>query len=264
MLDAAPIPIGAGREQNGYVETVDLPAVSAAAEGYFVSYAVHDDTGTYGHSQLVTPDGVSSPLEELTGCDPLVVPSPDGSELFFTGPCDPSEPGTIYGQPLGSGAGTWFTISGPDEAAQHPAAAYDGARILVVWDERDWGELESATRVVGAFIDAAAGSTDGPQFQLSPPGRPASDPSVMFDGEHFLVVWREAVLAPAADLVAARVRRDGSVVDAVPFTISAGAPPELPPAIAAVPGGGIVAYARLDPRLGSTRVALRTLTAAIP
>jgi hypothetical protein len=93
-----------------------------------------------------------------------------------------------------------------------PAIAFDGTNYLVVWQD---GSIH-ASRVTpgGAVLDSppilvSAGPTDG-----------STEPAIAFDGTDYFVVWDDWRNGTSLDLFAARVNREGRVLDSAGIAIS--------------------------------------------
>jgi hypothetical protein len=94
-------------------------------------------------------------------------------------------------------------LQSPIDPSTGKAVAFDGANYLVVWDA---GTKISATRVSqdGVVLDPQAIPIWAQDFV-----RP---PAVAFDGTNYLVAW-EDYAAGDADVIAVRVRPDGTILD---------------------------------------------------
>ncbi|MEJ7729968.1 MAG: hypothetical protein WKG00_12200 [Polyangiaceae bacterium] len=238
------------------------PTVGVLGDGFVVSWVLEDDAWIPGDEggyrtlrARVAQDGtVATYGDPVAGWGTRVAPLGDEALLVFTA-ADGSEPGAgqVRAQLAGTTLGPLFDVSAADQAAANPSVATSEAGTLVVWEERSWTEGPTR-RIFGALIDPLMSVSS--KFEISASGHDASNPVVAFDGQRFVVVWRDAVEGAAADLLGARVTSDGVVVDAEPFAVSRSALPELAPSLVSSTGS-LVAYARLEPELGSTRVQLR-------
>lgn len=123
---------------------------------------------------------------------------------------------------------------------QRPVVASDGAGFLVAWvgaaNELRWSRVDAA----GAVLD--------PGGVARPGSLPAGELALAYDGAGYLVAWSAPVGAPGAIRVA-RVARDGRLLDAAGVVVSSGATDRRNPALAAGPGGALVAWE--DLRSGS-------------
>jgi hypothetical protein len=239
------------------------PTVGVLGDGFVVSWVLKDDAlipGDEGGFRTlrarVALDGTfASYGEPVVGWGTRLGPLGNETLLVFTAAADASwpAPGQVRAQLAGATLGPLVDVSAADELAANPTIATSEAGALVVWEQRSLTDGPSR-RIFGALIDP--GMSVSPKFEISAPGHDASNPVAAFDGQRFVVVWRDAVDGAAADLLGARVTTDGVVVDAEPFAVSRSPLPELAPSLVSA-DGSLVAYARLDPELGSTRVQLR-------
>jgi hypothetical protein len=87
------------------------------------------------------------------------------------------------------------------------SVASDGADFLVV--------TRMDGQVRGLRVNAAGEVLDGEGFVIATPIGPAAIPSLVFDGEHYLVVWADGTWPPGPDDFVrwARVTPDGAVLD---------------------------------------------------
>jgi MYXO-CTERM domain-containing protein len=115
-----------------------------------------------------------------------------------------------------------------DGEGSDPALAFDGSNYLatfVRWDDNQNSDVLAVRfRPDGTRVDAA------PTVVASGPLRQET-PAVAYNGDQYLVVWQEEV-GEDGNLRAARVGRDGRVVDTTPITVSAVAGTESEPAVA--------------------------------
>jgi hypothetical protein len=126
-----------------------------------------------------------------------------------------------------------------------PALAFDGTNYLVVWQE-----ILTANRqnIVATRVSPAGGILDPNRIFLPPNPGNSSYPDVAFNGS-FLVVWQDRrPRATGYDVYGARVRRDGTVVDAEAFPIGNHANDEFSPSVAPGSDGhwGVVSHHFVD------------------
>ena len=107
-----------------------------------------------------------------------------------------------------------FPISNQAGSETKPAVAWDGARYVVVWDDRRSGAAE----VFLAQVTSAGRVAEPAGLRIAP----GSYPAIASDGTNSLVVWDTSLTALPSGVNAARVTRDGSVFGA-PFSIRTGA-----------------------------------------
>jgi hypothetical protein len=139
-----------------------------------------------------------------------------------------------------------------------PALAYDGTNYLVVWQERLTANRQ---QTIFARVSPAGEVLDPYRVALPPDPGNSGEPQVSFNGT-FLVVWedRRPRSTGRIDVYGARVRSDGTLVDAEAFAVASHAHDEIGPAVVAGPGDhwGVV-YNRFsdEPSHRSQRVFLR-------
>ena len=180
----------------------------------------------------------------------------------------------IYGarvSPLGAVLdANGFAISTATGPQFLPTLAWGGAEYLVVWsDPRSGGDCayntpskELPCDVFGARVSPSGVVLDPSGLAISIASGSQSEPVVSSNGVNYVVAWREVRPGANADLRAARVRTDGSLIDPAGFALSAGASDELEPALTAGPPGAVsVAYDRWapGPKYGAQRVFVRTV-----
>jgi hypothetical protein len=99
------------------------------------------------------------------------------------------------------------------------AIAFDGVNYLVVWDDYRSGYerdiYASRVTVHGQVLDSAG-------FCIAGGFSDQTIPDVAFDGENYLVVWRDSSAADPGDIYCARVSPGGSVIGNYPVTIMPG------------------------------------------
>ncbi len=216
------------------------PAVGFGGTNFFVVWHDCRDSGTaYIYATLVTPQGIvvvpdGFRISLAPGSQVLPALGFDGTNFLVTwldiqGSFPPSL--SIYGTRVTSGGTVLdpdgFAISGAGGA---PAAGFDGANFLVVWQAA--GMLNSdicGARVTpgGTVLDPGGVLISGaPDSQLSP--------ALAFDGANFLVVWQDDRGGGGyyTDVYGARVTPEGTVVDPQGFIITQAARDQLTPALA--------------------------------
>jgi len=96
-----------------------------------------------------------------------------------------------------------------------PAIAFDGTNYLVVWQD---GSIHAARVTPDRAV------LDSPPILVSAgPTDISTEPAVAFDGNNYLVVWDDWRNGAYSDLYAARVSRDGQVLDTAGIVISSAA-----------------------------------------
>jgi hypothetical protein len=165
-----------------------------------------------------------------------------------------------------------FEVTADPVLLRSAAATCGGGICLVVWDGDEAGNpIVRAARVTraGDVLDpqgiALSGSAHLAGCGGDLPALGHAVPAVAFDGQTFVVAWREPSIpcdASSIDLRGAEVGLDG--VAGATFTLSEEPGIEGPPALASTGAGEtLVAYARLlvEAPYGAQRVRLRRITA---
>lgn len=99
----------------------------------------------------------------------------------------------------------------------HPAVAFDGAAYLVAWQDAHNGNAD----VYAARLSTTGAVLDQLNIPVSTHASNQRNPSVIFDGVDFLVVWEDDRNA-ASDLYGARVSIDGQVYPELNLVTNAG------------------------------------------
>ena len=193
----------------------DVARVLAAFDGTHYILALINGEGTRG--LLVAPDGsVQSEIFPIVGAGhypSAIVGRPGGSLLF------------VYGAP-GNPAGTSaVSIDHAPRRVGNPIAiaadvlshvVSNGTSVLALWN-RYTGQIH----VKGQWIDAAGGTPLSDAFDVCIGSQEQIQPAIAFGSDVDLVVWEEATPAGRSTIAAARIARDGSVLDDVPLQLSA-------------------------------------------
>jgi len=108
-----------------------------------------------------------------------------------------------------------------------PAVAFDGTNYLVVWEDERYG----TTDIYGARIAPGGTVLDVTGFAISRADRHQRNPSVIFGGTEYLVVWEDYRYS-SYDIFGARVTTDGTVLDTTGIAISTAAGYQLSPCVA--------------------------------
>jgi hypothetical protein len=139
---------------------------------------------------------------------------------------------TAAGEPIGDPFPI-VTAAGPQET---PAIAFDGQDWLVVFQDRRAGAYLS---IYGVRVRADGTVLDAGGFAIVTQIDPTSStlvrqarPAVAFDGTNYLVVWADRRSARSWDIYGSLVTREGTVLNAGGFPVSAGATNEVSPAVA--------------------------------
>src|SRR5262245_31081739 len=98
--------------------------------------------------------------------------------------------------------------------------ASDGSNFLVLWeDERT--PPTSQSDIYAARVDSGGNVLDPDGIAVSTAAGGQAQPSVAFDGTDYLVVWIDGSIPGRADVRAARVAPDGTVLDPNGFVLTA-------------------------------------------
>jgi hypothetical protein len=95
-----------------------------------------------------------------------------------------------------------------------PAIAYDGTNYLVVWQNDRFGG-----DIYGARVCREGEVLDSIGFAITNTANYKGEPSVAFDGNNYLVAWKQG-RGDSSDIYGARVSPDGVVIDTIGFSIS--------------------------------------------
>jgi hypothetical protein len=123
-----------------------------------------------------------------------------------------------YGWPISAGL----------DYQESPALVFDGTHFLAVWC--DW---RNSTRpdIYGARVATDGGVLDNHGIAISAPLDSQMSPAVAFNGDYFLVVWRDR-RSKSWDIYGARVTPGGVVLDSTGIPISTGIGYQFEPALA--------------------------------
>jgi len=145
--------------------------------------------------------------------------------------------GDVYGARIGASGGVLdtggFPIQVGTKGLADPMAATDGTAFLVAWTGAD---------IDGKRVSAAGSVLDATPRKLSVAASSEITPAVAFDGTQFLVAWADNRDGNRTDIRAARVSRTGAMLDPSAIRISTPTGYGRNPAVAAGPGGFLVAW----------------------
>ncbi len=97
------------------------------------------------------------------------------------------------------------------------SVAFDGSNYLVVWqDARSGYDLD----IFGTRVDPYGRVLDSAGIAISTAARDQSAPSVVFDGDYYLVVWEDWRNNARPDVYAARITKSGLVLDSSGIVVS--------------------------------------------
>jgi hypothetical protein len=203
------------------------PPVATQA-GFLVTVTMYGDL----HLFRLAPDGMS--IEENVE----VLSAAPGAQYVATGAASADralfvwhdrrrggdDPDLLFAETALSGAalegsaesrGRTLTISAQNQ--QRSAAATDGSQYFAVWVAEPKGGI---SEIRGGRLSLDGRPLDGEGIRLDTTAGLKLDLDVAFDGENFVVVWREADATCQSRLMASRVSRAGSKLDAQPRAIA--------------------------------------------
>ena len=126
---------------------------------------------------------------------------------------------------------------------RQPAAAFGADVCLVAWSDGSRDIDRPTADIYCARIDAMTGKPLDPQgIRLCSAADLQEWPVVASDGSGFLVVWQDFRSGKHYDLYAARVNRDGKVLDPDGFPVFAGPSNQCRPGVAFAGGNWIVVW----------------------
>ena len=133
-------------------------------------------------------------------------------------------------------------ISGAPGMQTAPAAAFDGTKFLVVW--QDHRNLSSTLSDIYAALVGLDGKVLPPgDITISRAAGYQALPSVSFDGKQFWVVWLDSRAdAQRFDLLGARVDTAGKVLDPGGVVVSRGTASVSQPEVASGGGGSLAVW----------------------
>lgn len=108
-----------------------------------------------------------------------------------------------------------------------PVVSWDGANHLVVWADSRGADSD----IYAARVTAAGSVLDPAGIPVSTTGEIQNSPAVVWNGTHHVVVW-EDYRDSQADLYAARIASDGTVLDVGGFPVCTESHDQMAPAIA--------------------------------
>ncbi|MBN2465948.1 hypothetical protein JXD38_10050, partial [candidate division WOR-3 bacterium] len=121
-----------------------------------------------------------------------------------------------------------IAVSTEIESQLLPAAGFDGANFLVVW--QDW-RCHFDDDIYGARVTPGGAVLDPDGFAVCTTGHRSRSPEVAFDGANSLVVWQDRRNGDN-DIYGARVTADGGVLDPDGICISRADNGQVEPAVA--------------------------------
>jgi len=175
--------------------------------GFFISQG-----GEYAGSPAVTFDGEHSVVAWSDVRDGTVGQSVSASRVDGDG---------MVLDPMG------ITVSNAACSQKLPGAAFGGSEFLVAWGEARVGGSD----IYGVRLTTEGTVVDSTAIPISPPGGDRASAAAAHGRSHFLVAWEDGRLRER-DILGARVRDDGTVLD-MPGILISGVPWEqVAPAVA--------------------------------
>lgn len=135
-----------------------------------------------------------------------------------------------------------------------PAIAWGGDRYLTVWREAPEHEF---IEIRAARLNSDGRSMDGRGIRLDTSDAYKDAPRITFDGQNFVVIWREGSLTDAR-LMGMRVSPSGTLLNSLPFEIARPQAIHHKYAIASNGAGSLVVFVSFD--AGSEQVWIARIT----
>ncbi|MEO0020138.1 MAG: hypothetical protein ABIK47_05810 [candidate division WOR-3 bacterium] len=138
----------------------------------------------------------------------------------------------IYGTRVNQGgtvldsAGIPISVIGNYQGA--PSVSFDGTNYLVVWQDKRSG---SSFDIYGARVSQDGVVLDPNGIRISTAAYSQESPSVAFDNTNYLVVWQDNCSGSSFDIYAARVAKNGEVLDSMGIVISSALNFQLYPSV---------------------------------
>lgn len=240
---------GAVLDTNGFqisptITDPDFSSVVFDGSNYLVAWAQRNSTEDI-HAARVTPDGVvldPTSIPVINEIEDQEYPSvAAGGNNFLIVWQDERENGylpDIYGARVSS-SGTLldpggFELGLTTNKQTKPSAAFDGSNYLVAWEDN---RLEAdSTKIYAMRITPDGTELDAAPLLISDPSGIRAEPSVVFDGINFLIIWRNHQQGwNNPDIYGARITPGGALLDPGGFPIASSGDDEWYPA--AVFGG---------------------------
>ncbi|HTN52066.1 MAG TPA: hypothetical protein VML50_06655, partial [Anaeromyxobacter sp.] len=238
LLDAAPVALGADGDRLGALAaTFDGTefriawSSSATFDPIRLSTVRLPVTGPPPGPAMVVRTGQAPVYDYLPAPPPAIACAGETCAVAWA----PS--GVLQAVPV-SRSGVLPGLTVATAGADAPALSFDGAGYLLVWQDDRLGT--GRPDVSAVRLDPTGALVGGGTFPLATGGARFT-PAVAFDGAHHVVVWEERDAA-GSDVLGTRVAPDGTIADAIFLPVAAGPGAQLAPAVAAGPGGALVAF----------------------
>ncbi len=224
VLDPSGIAVStAGSEQK-------YPAVAFDGTNFLAVWVDNRDSGYDVFAARVTPQGtVLDPtgiaVSTASGTQSSPAVAFDGVNSFVTWSDRRSDPsGDIYAArvtPQGTVLDpTGFAVSADTGSQSSPTVAFDGTNSLVTWTDC---RSDPAGDIYAARVTPQGTVLDPSGIVVSAAANTQESPFVAFDGASFLVAWYDTRSTNYADVYAARVTPQGTVLDPSGIAVSTAA-----------------------------------------
>jgi hypothetical protein len=130
-----------------------------------------------------------------------------------------------------------------------PTLAFDGENFLATWAVLDY-RFRTYLDIYGARVTPAGAVLDPTGIAISTAAGYQESPTLVFDGDNYLVVWQDGRRGDSTDIYGARVTPAGVVLDTAGIAISTAAGSQSSPAIFLGGGNSLVAWT--DGRSGTS------------
>ena len=136
---------------------------------------------------------------------------------------------------------TGIVVSDADRDQFEPEVSFDGANYLVAWTDLREGPLTEFTNIFASRVTPAGANLDGDGFAISAANSGQFRPAVATNGITTLAVWTD-VRNVDFDVEAARVNRDGVVLDPNGIVVTRAASVQREPSVASDGTNHLVAW----------------------
>jgi len=242
------------------------PVAAFDGSNYWVVYAANPLSGPGCYAQRITPAGIildDSPIEVSTtsycGSKQSVAFAASKGLVVYSRYNMLTYRHEVYGRLVakdGTFPGDEFQISADANDNLSPALAFDGNNYLVVWEQHSL-TYPSVSYLGAARVSEAGALLDAPAIPVSTNAQGQYSPSIVFDGDNYLVTWLDlraqsgVAIIPHPDIYAARLTQDGVLLDGYAassgFLVAGGAAQQLYSPYAVYTGTEyLVAWGTLD------------------
>lgn len=231
LLDPAGIAISASSGDQA------CPAVAPGSAAYLVAWQDYRNGAYDIYAARVTASGTvldvaGIAVSTASGAQEYPAVASDGADYLAVWQDARAGSYDIYGARLTAGGvvldASAFVISNATGDQLRPAVAFDGNNYFVVWNDYRNG---SAYDIYGARVSPAGVVLDASGIAVSTATGAQEYPAIAHDGMNYLVVWQDRRGGPYADIYAARVAGDGTVIDAAGIAVSTATYDQAYPAV---------------------------------